>query len=197
MNLYTQVTFLKSAAKLEQAPLDSGYEVAFVGRSNSGKSSALNSLVGRQIARTSKTPGRTRLINFFTLLDAQHRLVDLPGYGYAKVSKIMQQEWQIQLTHYLSMRKSLCGLIVLMDIRHPLTALDQTLIDWALTQELPIHILLTKADKLGRGAMQNTILQVRKHYELMRDSLSVQAFSALKKQGIETLIGVLNTWLCL
>lgn len=192
---YTQAIFLKSAARVEQLPADVGYEVAFAGRSNAGKSSALNGLTGiHQLARISKTPGRTQLINLFTLGDDDHRLVDLPGYGYAKVSKHLKQEWQTHLAHYLEVRQSLRGLILLMDIRHPLKTLDEALIDWAIAQQLPIHLLLTKADKLSRGAAQNVVLQVRQRYDLLQDQVSVQAFSVLKKQGIETLVAVLDRW---
>lgn len=194
-NPYTQATFLKSAAKVEQLPSDTGYEVAFAGRSNAGKSSALNCLTCiRQLARTSKTPGRTQLINLFTLSDEHRRLVDLPGYGYAKVALQVKRDWQKNLAHYLDVRQSLRGLVLLMDIRHPLKELDQTMINWCIDRELPVHILLTKADKLSRGQVQSTLLQVQKHYELLEELLSVQAFSSLKKQGIDELIQVLNQW---
>ncbi len=195
VNPYAQAKFLKSAAKVEQLPNDTGYEVAFAGRSNAGKSSALNCLTGiRQLARTSKTPGRTQLINLFTLVNEERRLVDLPGYGYAKVALQVKQDWQKNLAHYLDVRQSLRGLVLLMDIRHPLKELDQMMINWAIERELPVHILLTKADKLSRGPVQSTLLQVRKQYELFADFITVQAFSSLKKQGIEELIGVLNRW---
>lgn len=194
-NPYSQATFLKSAAKVDQLPEDTGFEVAFAGRSNAGKSSALNCLTGiRQLARISKTPGRTQLINLFTLADPTRRLVDLPGYGYAKVPMQVKLDWQKNLAHYLDVRDSLRGLVLLMDIRHPLKELDQMMIDWAFNRELPIHVLLTKADKLSRGQAQSTVLLVRKHYELMQDLLTVQSFSSLKKQGIEELIEVMNQW---
>ena len=194
-NPYSQATFLKSAAKVDQLPEDTGFEVAFAGRSNAGKSSALNCLTGiRQLARISKTPGRTQLINLFTLADPTRRLVDLPGYGYAKVPMQVKLDWQKNLAHYLDVRNSLRGLVLLMDIRHPLKELDQMMIDWAFNRELPIHVLLTKADKLSRGQAQSTVLLVRKHYELMQDLLTVQSFSSLKKQGIEELIEVMNQW---
>ncbi len=196
-NPYSQAKFLKSAARVEQLPQDVGYEAAFAGRSNAGKSSALNCLTGvRQLARTSKTPGRTQLINVFTLADESRRLIDLPGYGYAKVAREMKREWQTHLAHYLEVRQSLKGLILLMDIRHPLKELDQSMVDWALGRELPVHILLTKSDKLSRGQAQTTLLQVRKYYELVPEELlSVQTFSSLQKQGVDELIAVLNTWL--
>lgn len=196
MNRYVKAVFLKSAAKVSQLPSDSGFEVAFAGRSNAGKSSALNTLTGiRQLARVSRTPGRTQLINLFTLGDEAHRLVDLPGYGYAKVPQTMKREWQENLAHYLDVRQSLKGLVLLMDIRHPLKELDQSMIDWAYARELPVHVLLTKADKLSRGQAQNVVLQVQKHCQYMSNFVSVQAFSSLKKQGLETLIDVLDRWL--
>ena len=197
-NPYSQAKFLKSAARVDQLPADTGYEVAFAGRSNAGKSSALNTLTGiRQLARTSKTPGRTQLINVFTLSDNDdtRRLIDLPGYGYAKVPMQVKQDWQKHLAHYLDVRESLKGLVILMDIRHPLTDLDRSMVGWALMRELPVHILLTKIDKLSRGAAQSTVLQVRKYYEKMPDLITVQGFSSLKKQGIDTLIETLNQWL--
>ena len=197
-NPYSQAKFLKSAPRADQLPEDIGYEVAFAGRSNAGKSSALNCLTGiRQLARTSKTPGRTQLINVFTLDDESRRLIDLPGYGYAKVALSVKHDWQKNLAHYLDVRQSLRGLVLLMDVRHPLKELDQSMINWALDRQLPVHILLTKADKLSRGSVQNTILQVRRHYELVPDLITVQSFSSLKKQGVDELIRVLNQWMAL
>lgn len=197
INPYTQATFLKSAARVDQLPDDSGCEVAFAGRSNAGKSSALNCLTNnRQLARTSKTPGRTQLINLFTIADENHRLVDLPGYGYAKVALQVKNDWQKNLAHYLDVRKSLRGLILLMDIRHPLKELDQMMIDWSLNRELPVHVLLTKCDKLSKSQAQNALMHVKKHYDLLpEDALTIQSFSSTKKQGIEELISVLNRWL--
>lgn len=196
LNPYQQTSFIKSAARVHQLPDDTGFEVAFAGRSNAGKSSALNCLTGhRQLARTSKTPGRTQLINLFAVQDEQHRLVDLPGYGYAKVALNVKEDWQKNLSHYLEVRASLRGLVLLMDIRHPLKELDRTMIHWAFDRELPVHILLTKSDKLSRSQIQQTLLSVRKHYELIpTELLSAQAFSSSKKQGLEELIEVLNHW---
>ena len=197
-NPYSQAKFLKSAPRADQLPEDIGYEVAFAGRSNAGKSSALNCLTGiRQLARTSKTPGRTQLINVFTLNDETRRLIDLPGYGYAKVALSVKHDWQKNLAHYLDVRQSLRGLVLLMDVRHPLKELDQSMVSWALNRQLPVHILLTKADKLSRGKVQSTVLQVRRHYELMPDLITVQGFSSLKKQGVDELIKVLNKWMAL
>ncbi len=194
VNLYSKAVFLKSAARVDQLPEDIGYEVAFAGRSNAGKSSALNCLTGiKSLARTSKTPGRTQLINLFGV-DEQRRLVDLPGYGYAKVALQVKLEWQKNLAHYLEARKSLKGLILLMDVRHPLKDLDQMMVDWALNRELPVHILLTKADKLSRSDVKNAVLKVRKHYDLAGHLISVQSFSSLKKDGIDELVAQLNYW---
>ncbi|TAL64772.1 MAG: YihA family ribosome biogenesis GTP-binding protein [Legionella sp.] len=194
-NPYAKAVFIKSAAKVSQLPDDEGYEVAFAGRSNAGKSSALNCLTGiKSLARTSKTPGRTQLINLFAI-DPERRLVDLPGYGYAKVALQVKLEWQKNLAHYLEVRDSLKGLVLLMDIRHPLKDLDQTMIEWALEGELPVHILLTKADKLNRSEVNNALAKVRKHYDLAKHLISVQAFSSLKKEGVAELIQQLNVWL--
>ncbi len=194
-NPYSKAVFLKSAARVSHLPEDLGYEVAFAGRSNAGKSSALNCLTGiKNLARTSKTPGRTQLINLFEI-DEVRRLVDLPGYGYAKVALQVKMEWQKNLAHYLEVRRSLKGLILLMDIRHPLKDLDLMMIDWALERELPVHILLTKSDKLSRSDVKNTLLKVRKHYELATHLITVQSFSSLKKEGVGELIALLNQWL--
>jgi GTP-binding protein len=192
---YRAATFLTSAAKLPQCPPDAGWEVAFAGRSNAGKSSAINSLTNnKKLAKTSKTPGRTQLINFFELSDCQ-RLVDLPGYGFAKVPLAVKQEWIKHLENYLQNRQSLRGLILLMDVRHPLQPFDRQMLDWALQASMPIHILLTKADKLKRGAASSTLLQVRSELRNHADSTSVQLFSALKHDGHKELIAVLDTWL--
>lgn len=193
-NPYTQASFLKSAARVEHLPADEGFEVAFAGRSNAGKSSALNCLTGiKQLARTSKTPGRTQLINLFSL-DDQRRLVDLPGYGYSQVAQQVKLDWQKNLAHYLEVRQCLKGLVLLMDCRHPLKELDKMMVDWSLNRELPVHILLTKADKLSRGDVKNAVIKVRRHYQLMDEFVTVQAFSSLKKEGIDELITKLNEW---
>jgi len=195
MNIYNQAQFLKSAARVDQLPADSGYEVAFAGRSNAGKSSALNSLTGiRNLARTSKTPGRTQLINLFTVKDEHHRLVDLPGYGYAKVALRTKLDWQKNLAHYLEVRQSLSGLILLTDCRHPLKDSDQTLLTWALKRALPVHILLTKADKISRGQSIQLQRSLQQQFASMPHSPSIQLFSALKRQGLEQLILTLDAW---
>jgi GTP-binding protein len=194
VNPYSKATFIKSAARVSQLPEDLGIEIAFAGRSNAGKSSALNCLTqNKNLARTSKTPGRTQLINLFSI-DEQRRLVDLPGYGYAKVALQVKLEWQENLAHYLEIRQSLKGLVLLMDVRHPLKDLDQMMIDWALNRELPIHILLTKSDKLSRSDVKNSVSKVRKHYDLASHLISVQSFSSLKKEGVDELIAILNHW---
>ena len=194
-NPYAQTEFLKSAARVDQLPEDRGFEVAFAGRSNAGKSSALNVLTeNRRLARTSKTPGRTQLINVFTVQDDQHRLIDLPGYGYAKVSQRLKADWQVNLAHYLEVRQSLRGLILVMDIRHPLKTLDQRMIDWSLARGLPVHALLTKADKIGRGAASSAVLALMKQYAGAQGLLTAQSFSSLKKTGVEELIGVIDRW---
>ncbi|PWV78810.1 ribosome biogenesis GTP-binding protein YihA/YsxC [Halomonas sp. A11-A] len=194
---YQTARFLTSAPTLAQCPLDSGAEVAFAGRSNAGKSSAINTLTRQKaLARTSKTPGRTQLINFFTLgEDADRRLVDLPGYGFAKVPEQVKLEWQRHLSDYLQRRASLRGLVLVMDVRHPLSEFDQTLLGWADDQSMPVHILLTKADKLKRGAAASALQQVRSRLREWEDLVTVQLFSSLKGQGIEEAHARLDAWL--
>ncbi|WP_316367435.1 ribosome biogenesis GTP-binding protein YihA/YsxC [Candidatus Thiodiazotropha sp. CDECU1] len=190
---YHRAEFLKSAASLSLAPPDSGFEVAFAGRSNAGKSSALNTLCNQKsLARTSKTPGRTQLLNFFSL-DGERRLVDLPGYGYAKVAESIKRKWQETLADYIEQRQCLLGLVLLMDIRHPLTDFDLQMLQWNTHHGLPTHILLTKADKLKTGAAKNTLLKVQKSLS-DRPEITVQRFSALKKQGIDECHRVLDLW---
>jgi GTP-binding protein len=194
-NPYAHAIFLKSAARVNQLPPDEGYEVAFAGRSNAGKSSALNTLTGiKSLARTSKTPGRTQLINLFTI-DEERRLVDLPGYGYAKVALKVKVDWQDNLAHYLEVRQSLKGLVLVMDIRHPLKELDQMMINWSLNRELPVHLLLTKADKLSKSEVKSTVLKVKRTYNLAEHLVTIQAFSSLKKEGVGELIEQLNQWM--
>ncbi len=195
VGLCQQASFLISAAKVDQCPLDSGREVAFAGRSNAGKSSALNTLTHANLARTSKTPGRTQLLNFFTL-DDERRLVDLPGYGYAKVPIPLKQHWQEHLEAYLSSRNSLSGVVLMMDIRHPLTEFDRLMLDWSQASSMPLHILLTKADKLAFGAQKNALLKVQRDVRQgWGDTASIQLFSAPKRQGIEDAQRVLARWL--
>ncbi|MCB1775543.1 MAG: YihA family ribosome biogenesis GTP-binding protein [Gammaproteobacteria bacterium] len=191
---YRQAAFLTSAAKLKQAPADSGYEIAFAGRSNAGKSSAINTICDQKtLARTSKTPGRTQLLNFFSI-DDERRLVDLPGYGYAKVAEGIKREWQGALSAYLEQRECLRGLMLMMDIRHPLKDFDLQMLNWADQIALPVHILLTKADKLKKGQAASTVLQVRARLQKMNDNFTVQRFSSLKRTGIDEVHDKLDEW---
>ncbi len=192
---FRQARFLTSAAKLSQCPPDQGYEVAFAGRSNAGKSSAINTLCDHNgLAKTSKTPGRTQLINFFEL-DEERRLVDLPGYGYAKVSVSIKKDWQGNLAQYLEQRRCLKGLVLMMDVRHPLKDFDLQMLDWAGHIDLPVHVLLTKADKLKRGPASASLQKVRKTLTEMDGDFSVQLFSSLKKTGVPEAHQKLNQWL--
>ena len=194
-NLYQQTTFIIGTPDSRRVPADEGIEVAFAGRSNAGKSSALNVLTEQKsLARISKAPGRTREINFFAVRDAV-RLVDLPGYGYAKVSKSMKGEWQRNIARYLETRQSLCGVVLLMDVRHPLKQYDQQVLSWCYSAELQTHVLLTKADKLKRGPAQAALLQTRKALERLHPEASSQLFSAHTRAGNEQLQQVLNHWL--
>lgn len=191
---FNQAEFVTSAATLSACPNDSDAEVAFAGRSNAGKSSAINAITGHsRLARISKTPGRTQLINFFSLGDRKH-LVDLPGYGFAKVPLKVKDKWQRELEKYLRKRDALAGLILLSDIRHPLKEFDRMMIDWAVQSGLPLHILLTKADKLKRGAAKNTLLAVQEELK-DRDNISVQLFSSLKLIGVKEARAKLSQWL--
>ncbi len=194
VNPFRQATYLKGAAELVQLPPDAGIEVAFAGRSNAGKSSALNVLCEQKsLARTSKTPGRTQLINLFTL-DNERRLVDLPGYGFAKVSLDIKERWQATLSQYLQHRECLRGLVVLTDIRHPLKDVDQQMLMWAAEVGLPCHVLLNKADKLKQGAAKSTLLKVKKQLAEIHPDFTVQNFSALKRTGLDTLLQRLFEW---
>jgi len=192
---YRQAAFLTSAAKLKQTPTDKGYEVAFAGRSNAGKSSAINTICDQKsLARTSKTPGRTQLLNFFAV-DDERRLVDLPGYGYAKVAEGIKREWQGALSAYLEERECLRGLMLMMDIRHPLKNYDLQMLNWANQIALPVHVLLTKADKLKKGQAANAVLQVRTQLQKINAGFSVQGFSSLKKTGVDEAHDKLDEWL--
>lgn len=191
---YRQVVFLTSAAKLSQAPPDEGCEVAFAGRSNAGKSSAINTICDQKtLARTSKTPGRTQLLNFFAF-DEHCRLVDLPGYGYAKVPEGIKREWQGTLAAYLEKRECLKGLMLMMDIRHPLKDYDVQMLTWASHIGLPVHVLLTKADKLKKGPAAGTLLKVRGELLRMDPAFSAQLFSSLKRSGIDDAHAKLDEW---
>ncbi len=190
-----QARFVKSVPDATRAPPDIGVEVAFAGRSNVGKSSALNAVTGsRSLARASKTPGRTQHLVFFALRD-ERRLVDLPGYGFARVPAPVQRRWRHAMETYLSRRRSLRGLILVMDIRHPLTDYDRQLLDWCAHAGLPVHALLTKADKLGYGRAKSTLLAVRRTLAREFPGVQVQLFSAPKGTGLEEARAALKRWL--
>lgn len=185
-NPFAHTEFLMSCAKLEQLPADGLPELAFVGRSNAGKSSALNTLCQQKtLARVSRTPGRTQLINLFTLRGGAARLVDLPGYGYAAVPDAMRRDWGKLIGGYLQTRNNLRQLVVVMDSRHPLTELDEQMLDWAAAAGRPCHVLLTKSDKLSRGAAAATLLQVRRALSLRGAGFSAQLFSSHTGVGAE------------
>jgi len=194
--------FLISANHYNELPDDDGIEIAFAGRSNAGKSSAINTLSNQtRLAYVSKQPGRTQLINFFEI-DERKFLVDLPGYGYAKVPGAMKDHWQKTLPRYLQERRSLIGLVIVMDIRNPLTILDTQMLDWFAPLQKPIHILLTKCDKLSRDKQNRTLIQVKKRLkedwgDLYQTSCSAQIFSSLKKMGIDEADKVIQNWLAL
>ncbi len=193
--IYHQAHFMISAAQLSGVPADQGLEIAFAGRSNAGKSSAINTITRQKsLARTSKTPGRTQLLNFFAI-NEDHRFVDLPGYGYAKVPEKIKKQWYQLLEDYLHNRKSLCGIILVMDIRHPLTKFDWQMLNWCEHASVPLHILLTKADKLKYGAAKNTLLKVEKELKTLELPVSIQLFSALKWMGIDDAHKVFDDWL--
>ena len=193
---FNSARFLISASRLDECPPDFGAEIAFAGRSNAGKSSALNTITTNgKLARTSKTPGRTRLINFFTLNREGCRLVDLPGYGYAKVSRDMKDDWQKHLGHYLNDRRSLRGLVLVMDIRHPLTDFDQMMVDWCEHNQLPLMILATKADKLKFGQAKTAMLGIEKKLKGVACLDHLIMFSATSKRGVEECRDALTGWL--
>ena len=192
LNWLRRAEFLMSAPKLNLCVEDTGYEVAFAGRSNAGKSSAINALTNqKQLARASKRPGRTQMINFFSLGNPDQRLVDLPGYGYAAVPEAMKIVWQKELENYLIHRKSLQGLVLLMDIRHPLQHFDVMMLEWAYSRHLFVHVLLTKSDKLNRGPASKVLLDVQQQLQKMKLNFSIQLFSSLNKQGLEELASIM------
>ena len=191
---YHKTHFLTSAPNIRAIPEDTGIEIAFAGRSNAGKSTALNALTNQKsLARTSKTPGRTQLINLFEV-EPNCKLVDLPGYGYAAVPEKMKIEWQKSLGEYLQKRECLGGLVVLMDIRHPLKDLDQQMIEWAVSADLPVMLLLTKADKLSQSARSKQVKMVREAILPFQGDIQVEAFSAQSKIGIDKLAAKLDSW---
>jgi GTP-binding protein len=194
MGLFSKAKFLITVNHLRDLPLHGGKEVAFAGRSNAGKSSAINTLANyTRLAFTSKTPGRTQHINYFELGDARF-LVDLPGYGYAKVPPDIQQHWQELLGRYLQTREALCGLVLIMDARHPLTPLDEYMLDWFAPTGKPVHVLLTKSDKLSRQQATLTLRRVKSHLDAHYPNCSVQLFSSLKKMGVDEAENVIAGW---
>jgi len=191
---YFQASFITSAAKLSQSPEDTGYEIAFAGRSNAGKSSAINTLCQQTaLARTSRTPGRTQLLNFFRV-DDQRRLVDLPGYGYAAVAQDIKADWQGALADYLEKRECLRGVILMMDSRHPLKDYDIQMLEWANHIEIPVHVLLTKVDKLNRKEQAISLERVDAALKEFSLEFSVQLFSSLKRWGVDEAHKKLDQW---
>ena len=191
---YFQASFITSAAKLSQSPEDTGYEIAFAGRSNAGKSSAINTLCQQTaLARTSRTPGRTQLLNFFRI-DDQRRLVDLPGYGYAAVAQDIKADWQGALADYLEKRECLRGVVLMMDSRHPLKDYDIQMLEWANHIEIPVHVLLTKVDKLNRKEQAISLERVDAALKEFSLEFSVQLFSSLKRWGVDEAHKKLDQW---
>jgi GTP-binding protein len=194
-NLFSTIQFSTSAASLSQLPADDGAEVAFVGRSNAGKSSALNAIANiKKLAKVSNTPGRTQLMNVFAINDSM-RLVDLPGYGYAKVPQELKARWQKTLARYLEQRDSLKGLVLLMDCRHPLKEMDQDFLRWSALRALPVHVLLTKSDKLSNSQAAQTLHKTTPAIRLLHPDASVQLFSATHKVGVLDAQRQVCTWL--
>lgn len=190
---FQQAHYLTSSTTLAQLPSDHGGEIAFIGRSNAGKSSALNAITGvHGLARTSSAPGRTQMINFFGIDDI-HRLVDLPGYGFAKVPKAVKARWEQMTADYLETRESLLGLVLVMDARHPLKELDWQMIDWCVEFQVSLHILLTKADKLTPNAQKKTLFSVQ-HALVGVEGVTIQLFSSLKKMGVDEAREQLTRW---
>ncbi len=194
MGLFSKAAFYTTVNDLRDLPLHGGKEVAFVGRSNAGKSSAINTLANHtRLAFTSKTPGRTQHLNYFDLGESRY-LVDLPGYGYAKVPPEVQAHWEQLLSEYLQTRDALCGLVIIMDARHPLTDLDQRMLDWFGLTGKPVHVLLTKGDKLSRQQATQTLNRVKLHLTEHFPNYSVQLFSSLKKTGTDEAEAVIAAW---
>lgn len=190
-NAFRQAAYATSAHRYDQLPADSGWEVAFAGRSNAGKSSAINALTDQKsLARTSKTPGRTQQIVIFRI-DDERRIADLPGYGYAKVPDRLREHWRKLMSRYFEQRQSLRGVVLVMDIRHPMRPFDEQMINWCEAAGLPCHILLTKADKLSRGAAKSALLAVRKS---LPPGAGAQLFSVPGALGRDELIAVLDDW---
>jgi GTP-binding protein len=191
VNPFRVAQYVLNAHELHQLPVDGGWEVAIAGRSNAGKSSAINTLTGQKsLARTSKTPGRTQQIVIFEI-DPERRIADLPGYGYAKVPESMRKHWRTVMQRYFDRRQSLCGVVLVMDIRHPMRPFDEQMVSWCVAASVPCHILLTKADKLKRGPAQATLHQVRRG---IPPEVSVQVFSSKSRDGLEPLVEQLRDW---
>ncbi len=189
---YHKAVYLYSAHQLTQLPDDTGKEIVFAGRSNAGKSSVINALARQKsLARTSRAPGRTRQINFFDV-GADMRLVDLPGYGYARAPDSLRQHWGQLINAYLERRRCLAGLVLIVDIRRCLTELDRQMLDWCENKAMPVHVLLNKADKLSRSAAGQSLITVENS---LKENAGVQLFSAAKKHGLEELCRVLDIWL--
>lgn len=194
MSILQDISFYTSVNDLKRLPVSTGKEVAFAGRSNAGKSSAINTLTNRgRLAYVSKTPGRTQLINYFKLKD-NHFLVDLPGYGYAKVPLMIRLHWEHLLSTYLQTRLELSGMILIMDARHPLTPLDLKMLDWFVPTGKSVHILLTKADKLKRQQATNTLTDVRKFLQATYPQCTAQLFSSLRSTGVEEATNIIHEW---
>ena len=197
INQYRNTEYFLSVNKLTQLPDDNIKEVAFAGRSNAGKSSAINVICDiKNLCRTSKTPGRTQMINYFQIdeRDSRNFLVDLPGYGYAKVPLDVKHHWQNLLQQYLVSRESLQGVVIIMDIRRPMTEYDQIMMDWCRAAKMPTHVLLTKMDKLKQGAAKNVLLKFKQSIKKDYPQCTTQLFSALKKQGLEQAREILDGW---
>ena len=193
---FRQARFVTSANRIDQLPDDQGAEVAFAGRSNAGKSSALNAICDQQgLARTSKTPGRTQLLNVFCVGAESHRLIDLPGYGYAKVPEAMRLHWRGVIDRYLRERQSLKGLVLVMDSRHPLKEFDRDMLAFGAASGRPCHCLLTKSDKLSRSEGARTLAAVRKALAAEFPQASAQLFSSLAKSGLDEARGTVGGWL--
>lgn len=193
-NLFSHCEFLISAYKTGQLPEDVGMEIAFAGRSNAGKSTTINALTNHKgLAKVSKTPGRTQLFNCFEFKPGM-RLVDLPGYGYAKVPIKMKKHWEKEIDSYLMNRESLIGVVIIMDIRHPMKQFDEQMIHWAHQSGLHSHVLLNKADKLKSGEIKKTLMKVEKAIAAISPSTTCQVFSALRKTGAKELSAILSPW---
>lgn len=196
--LFRAAEFSRGAPSLAALPPDEGLEVAFAGRSNAGKSSALNALTGRKaLARTSRTPGRTQHINFFDLhtADPSRRLVDLPGYGYAKITQAVRRQWEQTMHRYLETRRSLRGLVLVSDIRHALTEGDQRMLAWCAAADMPVLVLLTKADKLSRGQVATACLKIERLVQGRWPGATVQPFSSPRREGVDRAQAQIASWL--